>query len=79
MENIKFGEIAVLEDGTEFICFSSLDYNDNNYVYLVSNYKPLEVRFAKQINDGNTLKLEIVTDKDEKEKLLELFKNKTNQ
>ena len=79
MENIKFGEIAVLEDGKEFICFSSLDYNDNNYVYLVSNYKPWEVRFAKQINDGHTLKLEIVTDKDEKEKLLELFKNKTNQ
>lgn len=39
----------------------------------MSNFKPLEVKFAKQIPDGDGIKLEIVTDQAEKEELLNLF------
>lgn len=76
MEKLEFGETAVLEDGKEYVCFASLEENGVDYVYLVSNFKPLEVRFAKQVvNDGELL-LEIVQDQALKEHLLELFKEK---
>ena len=60
MEKLEFGETAVLEDGTEYVCFARLEENGNDYVYLVSNFKPLKVRFAKQnIVDGE-LRLDII-------------------
>lgn len=76
MEKLTFGETAVLENGKEYVCFASLEEDGVDYVYLVSNFKPLEVRFAKQvINDGN-LSLEIVADQQLKEHLLMLFQEK---
>ncbi len=79
MEKLEFGETAVLEDGKEYVCFASLEENGVDYVYLVSNFKPLEVRFAKQIvNDGQLL-LEIVQDQALKEHLLESFKAKMSK
>ena len=54
MEKLEFGETAVLEDGTEYVCFARLEENGEDYVYLVSNFKPLKVRFAKQnLVDGD--------------------------
>lgn len=76
MEKLEFGETAVLEGGKEYVCFASLEENGVDYVYLVSNFKPLEVRFAKQIINNGELLLEIVQDQALKEHLLELFKNK---
>lgn len=73
MEKLKIGEVAVLEDGKEYIVFSQLVDNGTDYVYLVSNFKPLKVRFAKQILEENTLKLELISDQEEKERLLHLF------
>ncbi len=75
MEKLKLGEIAVLDNGKEYIVFSQIIDNGVDYVYLMSNFKPLDVKFAKQIYDGNELKLEIVSDALEKQKLLSLFKN----
>ena len=76
MEKLEFGETAVLEDGKEYVCFASLEENGIDYVYLVSNFKPLEVRFAKQVITDEELLLEIVHDQTLKEHLLELFKAK---
>lgn len=76
MEKLEFGETAVLEDGKEYVCFASLEENGIDYVYLVSNFKPLEVRFAKQVITDEELLLEIVQDQTLKEHLLELFKAK---
>ena len=76
MEKLEFGETAVLEDGTEYVCFARLEENGNDYVYLVSNFKPLKVRFAKQkIVDGELI-LDIIQDQELKQHLLELFKDK---
>ena len=66
-------DVAVLEDGKEFVVFKATNHNGFDYVYLMSNFKPLEVKFAKQIPDGDGIKLEIVTDQAEKEELLNLF------
>lgn len=76
MEKLEFGETAVLENGKEFICFASLEENGIDYVYLVSNYKPLEVRFAKQTLVNGELLLDIVQDPQLKQHLFELFKDK---
>lgn len=76
MEKLEFGETAVLENGKEYVCFASLEDNGEDYVYLVSNFKPLEVRFAKQILTEGSLQLEIVQDPTLKQHLFELFNTK---
>jgi hypothetical protein len=76
MEKLEFGETAVLENGKEFVCFASLEENGVDYVYLVSNFKPLEVRFAKQTINNGELHLEIIQDQLQKQHLYELFKEK---
>lgn len=76
MEKLEFGETAVLENGKEYVCFASLEENGVDYVYLVSNFKPLEVRFAKQILINGVLQLEIIEDSNLKQHLFELFKDK---
>ncbi len=76
MEKLVFGETAVLENGKEYVCFANLEENGIDYVYLVSNSKPLEVRFAIQILTNGTLQLEIVEEPALKQHLLDLFKSK---
>ena len=63
MEKLSFGEIAILE---------------NNKQYVMSNFKPIEVVFAKQIQVDGELRLEPVTDQRVKEALLEEFKKLSN-
>ena len=75
MDKIKFGETIELENGKEYVCFGELMDDGVDYVYLVSNKMPIEVIFAKQTMDEDDIKLRIVTDKDEKQKLLDLFKD----
>ena len=76
MEKLNFGETAVLDNNKEFVCFASIEENGNSYVYLVSNFKPLEVRFAKQTLNNGELFLEIIEDEALKERLYNLFKDK---
>lgn len=73
MELLETGEIATLEENKEFICLAAKELNGSNYVYLISNYKPLEVRFCKQYIDNGVLKMDIITDPDLKKELLNLF------
>lgn len=75
MDKIKFGETIELENGKEYVCFGELMDDGVDYVYLVSNKMPIEVIFAKQTMNEDDIKLSIVTDKDEKQKLLDLFKD----
>lgn len=76
MEKLVFGETAVLENGKEYVCFGRLEENGQDYVYLVSNSKPLEVRFAKQSLDSGILKLEIIEDQSLKQYLYQVFQSK---
>lgn len=75
MEKLEFGEVAVLEDGKEYIVFQTLEKDGKNYVYLVSNFKPLEVKFAVQELINGELLLNIVENQEEKEGLLEEFQS----
>ena len=76
MEKLEFGEVAVIDNGKEYIVFQTLEKDGKDYVYLVSNFKPLEVKFAVQeIVDGEFL-LRVDESQEEKEQLLEEFQTK---
>lgn len=75
---INEGEIIQLDNNKEYICFSTISDQNDYYVYLISNFKPLEVKFAKEISDGDSVSLEIINDQNQKKKLLKLFTDKQN-
>lgn len=75
MEKLEFGEVAVVDNGKEFIVFKTLEKNNKSYVFLVSNSKPLEVKFATQEIVNGELLLKIVEDQEEKLELMEDFKS----
>ncbi len=60
---MKESEIIVINE-KEYICFKTIEDNGNKYVYLISNFKPAEIKFAKELDDE---RLEIINDKSEKE------------
>lgn len=72
---VQVGEVVLLDDNKEYICFAKKKWNGATYDYLVSNFKPLEVFFAKESFVDNEIELDIVTDATEKETLLKLFQN----
>ena len=67
------GEIISLENGKEYIIFSKIEEKGVNYLYLMSNFKPIEIMFAIEKYDSN---IEIIGDPELKEKVLNLFKQK---
>lgn len=73
MDEIKFGETVELETGKEYVCFARMTEDGENYVFLMSNFKPLEVRFAREILRDGELLLEIVSDPELKRRLYERF------
>ena len=73
---IEEGEIVELDNGKEYVVYSVIPENEKNYVYLMSNFKPVEMMFAKEITGaGDDVSLEIINDYEEKQKVLDLFRN----
>ena len=78
MNKLKVGEMAILDNGEEYICVGQMNENKNDYVFLMSNFKPLKIRFAAQTIEENNLQLNIVNDKETKNHLFEIFKDNIN-
>ena len=74
--SLEKGEIIELDNGKEYICFSCLEDQNNRYIYLISNFKPLEIKFAKEIINNGEISLEIINQQSEKERLFKLFQEK---
>lgn len=72
---VKINEVVEL-NGKKYICFKIAYYLDTKFVYFISDTKPVEIKFAKEIIDGEELKMEIINNPDEKEFALSLFDNK---
>lgn len=72
---IENGEIIELDNEKEYICVARLEDNGVNYLYLLSNFKPIEIMFAKEIINGEEINIEIINDAAEKRHVLELFDN----
>ena len=68
------GDVVEL-DGKEYICFDKAIDNGIEYFYMISNFKPVEIRIVKSsYNENNEEKLEFIFEKEEKEKAWDLFK-----
>ena len=73
--NINVGEILTLDNDKEFVCVGVEKYKDANYLFLVSNFTPIEVRFAREIINNGGVDLEIVNNQQEKMELMQLFQS----
>ena len=64
------GDLILLENDKQYVCFEKAISNGIEYLFLMSNFKPLEIRFAKVIGEDE---LEIIYDPEEKERVFKLF------
>lgn len=73
---IENGEVITLSNNKEYICFSTIQDNGIDYVYLMSNFKPLEIRFGIQKIVDNEIQIQIINNLEEKQRILKLFQDK---
>ncbi len=79
MDNIMMGEIIELDNGKKYLCFDQIKENDYTYLYLITPNSPVEVKFAKQTINNNDSKITIIGKKEEKQYVLDLFKEKRKE
>lgn len=70
---IEINDVVTLEDNKEYICFNIIKEENIKYLYLISNFTPTEVKFAKEIKENEDTYLEIINNKEEKEKVYTLL------
>ena len=75
--NFKEGEIIEIKE-KEYIIYSVIKEENNNYYYLMSNFKPLEIKFAKSVEETTNDELILINDQQEKLRVFDLFKKKFN-
>lgn len=71
---IEEGEIITLNN-KEYIVVHIINYNDENYAYLISNFKPVDIIVTKVISINKNSILEEVTDKNILNEILEIVSN----
>lgn len=70
---LEIGELITLDNNKEYICFSRINDNGTDYVYLISNFKPIEIRFAIEKVNNQEIELEVINNKDQKQYVYNLF------
>ena len=70
------GELITLDGDKQYIVVDRIICNKVNYVYLMSNFKPLDIRFGREILEGEDVSIQMVSDPEEKKYVLEAFVNK---
>ena len=76
---LEVGEIITLDNGKEYICFSKINDNGINYVYLMSNFKPIEIKFAIEKVNNAEVELEIINNQEQKQYIYNLFLSSGNK
>ena len=73
--NYREGEVIEVE-GKEYIIYSVIPDQDRNYYYLMSNFKPIDMKF---VTDGpQEDEMLVITDQEEKLRVFDLFRQKFN-
>ncbi len=75
---IEKGELITLDNNEEYIVVQTNVKDNINYMFLMSNSKPVKVRFAKQLPD-NLENVVVINNKEEKDKLVDMFKMNLEQ
>ena len=69
------GQIITLDNDKDYIVVKKITYDATEYVYLITDKKPVEVLVAKsQLVNGNIV-LTVVDSKDELDRIINLFEN----
>ena len=74
--SIEKGEIIALSNNKEYICLDTAKDDDKEYVYLLGNFKPAEIKFGIISGTDENMSIEIVNNSNQKEKILKLFQSK---
>ena len=76
---LEKGEIITLDNNEEYICANIINYEGTDYVYLISNFKPVKVKFARvKYLENNNLSVVLINDQKQKQALLGLFAQSIN-
>lgn len=71
---VEIGECVVL-DGREYACFDQTNLDGKEYIYLTAVEEPAAICFA-EVTTGDEPQIRVIGNRDEKQKLLEVLKNK---
>ena len=70
---IKVGQIIKLDDNKVYIVADKINVHNINYLYLVTNSKPIEILIATEKIENGKLVLKEIKDNDELEYVLSQF------
>lgn len=70
---IEVGQIIKLEDNKEYIVINKMSVHSVNYIYLITNSKPLEIMIATEKIEDGKLVLKEIKDNDELDYVLSQF------
>ena len=70
---LEAGEIVKLDNGKEYIIVNIMPLHNVRYVFLISNFKPLEIVVANEKIKGEDIVLEEVKDNNELDYVLSQF------
>lgn len=62
---VEVGEIVTLNDNKEYIVVNKINLHNINYVYMVTNSKPVEILIATEKNINGQITLEEIKDNEE--------------
>ena len=74
MEKITTGETITLTNGHKYLVFATAFLDGKDYIYLISEDQPVEIRFAEQLIIDGKLDIRTLTDSAEKIKVFDAFK-----
>lgn len=76
MNKIDFGEQIVLENNEEYVCYATINDNNNDYIYLINVKNNKDVKIARQILNNNEIEIEIIEDSEKLKHINNLFNKK---
>ncbi len=68
--NLESGELITLENNEEYIVMNNINYNDKNYVLLITSKAPISIKVAIEKIEDNKINLNIVENSKEIEELI---------
>ena len=70
---LEMGEIITLNGNKEYIIVNKIELHNVKYVFLISNFKPLEIVVGTEKNKNGNIIIEEVKDNDELDYVLSKF------
>lgn len=70
---LEIGQIVTLSNDKEYIVVNRIKLHNINYVFLISNFKPLDIIVATEKNKDGNLILDEIKDNNELDYILSKF------